>query len=107
MANISRSYSNGSAIKVERIGGPVMLVCPERDAMWPSDDAARRIEERLRAHGHPWEVERLAYKHASHIMVPLETGALKLFREEREHPRECAASRLDAFKRTLAFLERW
>lgn len=63
--------------------------------------------ERLRAHGHPWEVERLAYKHASHIMVSLETGALKLFREEREHPRECAASRLDAFKRTLAFLERW
>ena len=99
--------TEGSAIKVERIGGPVMLVCPERDAMWPSDDAARRIEERLRAHGHPWEVERLAYKHASHIMVPLETGALKLFREEREHPRECAASRLDAFKRTLAFLERW
>ena len=90
--------TEGSAIKVERIGGPVMLVCPERDAMWPSDDAARRIEERLRAHGHPWEVERLAYKHASHIMVPLETGALKLFREEREHPRECAASRLDAFK---------
>lgn len=99
--------TEGSAIKVERIGGPVMLVCPERDAMWPSDDAARRIEERLRAHGHPWEVERLAYKHASHIMVSLETGALKLFREEREHPRECAASRLDAFKRTLAFLERW
>ena len=99
--------TEGSAIKVERIGGPVMLVCPERDAMWPSDDAARHIEERLRAHGHPWEVERLAYKHASHIMVSLETGALKLFREEREHPRECAASRLDAFKRTLAFLERW
>ena len=62
--------TEGSTIKVERIGGPVMLVCPERDAMWPSDDAARRIEE-------------------------------------REHPRECAASRLDAFKRTLAFLERW
>lgn len=99
--------TEGSAIKVERIGGPVMLVSPERDAMWPSDDAARRIEERLRAHDHPWEVERLTYKHASHIMVPLETGALKLFREEREHPRECAASRADAFGRTLAFLERW
>lgn len=51
--------------------------------------------------------EGLAYKHASHIMVPLETGALKLFREEREHPRECAASRADAFGRTLAFFERW
>ena len=28
--------TEGSAIKVERIGGPVMLVCPERDAMWPA-----------------------------------------------------------------------
>ena len=87
----------------ERALQAVLAPFAERD----EDDAARRIEERLRAHGHPWEVERLAYKHASHIMVPLETGALKLFREEREHPRECAASRLDAFKRTLAFLERW
>lgn len=96
-----------SAIEVEHIGGPVLLISPEYDTMWPSDEAARRIEERLRAHGHPWEVERLAYERASHIMVPLETGALRLFRVEREHPQECAASRANAFKRTLAFLERW
>lgn len=96
-----------SAIKVERIGGPVLLISPAHDAMWPSDEACRRIEERLRVHGHPWEVERLAYEHASHIMAPLETGALRLFRMERAHPRECAASRADAFERTLTFLERW
>lgn len=96
-----------SAIKVERINGPVMLISPERDTMWPSDEACRRIKRRLLMHGHPWEVARIAYEHASHIMVPMETGMLKLFREERRFPRECAASREDAFRRTLAFLERW
>lgn len=96
-----------SAIQVERINGPVLLVSPERDAMWPSDEACRRIERRLRMHGHPWEVVRLSYGHASHIMVPMETGMLRLFREERRFPQECAASRKDAFRRTLAFLDRW
>lgn len=96
-----------SAIQVERINGPVLLVSPERDAMWPSDEACRRIELRLRTHGHPWEVVRLSYEHASHIMVPMETGMLRLFCEERRFPQECAASRKDAFRRTLAFLDRW
>ena len=77
-----------SAIQVERINGPVLLVSPERDAMWPSDEACRRIERRLRMHGHPWEVVRLSYGHASHIMVPMETGMLRLFREERRFPQE-------------------
>lgn len=85
----------------------VVLGGSEGNESIPRNLGARFSEEGLREHGHPWEVERLAYKHASHIMVPLETGTLKLFREEREHPRECAASRLDAFRRTLAFLERW
>lgn len=101
----------GFAIKVERIAGPVLLVSPARDVMWPSDAACLRIEERLRAHGHPWEVTRLSYEHASHIMVPMEggmnSGSLRMFREERRHPEQCAASRADAFARTLSFLERW
>lgn len=101
----------GSAIKVERIAGPVLLVSPVHDVMWPSDAACLRIEERLRVHGHPWEVARLSYEHASHIMVPMEggmnAGSLRMFREERRHPERCAASRADAFARTLSFLERW
>ncbi len=93
-----------SAIKVERIGGPVLLISPSHDAMWPSDEACRRIEARMRAHGRGRDVTRLVYEHASHIMVPMETGMLKLFYEERAHPAECAASREDAFRQTLAFL---
>lgn len=99
--------SAASAIQVERINGSVLLVSPEHDTMWPSDEACRRIERRLRTHGHSWEVGCLSYERASHIMVPMETSMLRLFREERRFPRECAASREDAFRRTLAFLERW
>lgn len=96
-----------SAIKVERINGPVMLISPEHDSMWPSDEACRRIERRLRAQDHPWGVARVTYEHASHIIVPMETDMLRLFREERRFPQECSTSREDAFRRTLAFLEQW
>lgn len=75
--------------------------------MWPSDEACRAIERRLAAHHRPFEVERLVYEHASHILVPMDTPSLKLFREERAHPAACRASREDAFARTLAFLRRW
>ena len=96
-----------SAIKVEHINGPVLLISPGHDTMWPSDEACRRIELRLRVQGHADKVGHLAYEHASHIMVPMETGMLRMFREERRFPQECAASREDAFKQTLAFLEHW
>lgn len=103
--------SGSSAIRVEDIAGPVLLVSPDHDALWPSDAACRRVEKRLREHGHPWEVMRLSYEHASHIMVPMEGSmnakSLRMFREERQHPKECAASREHAFAQTIAFLERW
>lgn len=100
-----------SAIKVEHIAGPVLLISPAHDITWPSDTACERIEVRLREHGHPWEVQRLSYVHASHIMVPMEgdmnAKSLRMFTEERIHPQECAASRNDAFRQTLDFLARW
>ena len=94
-------------IAVERIGGPVLLISPERDAMWPSDEACAAIEQRLHDHAHPYEVTRLSYPFASHILVPMDTPSLKMFRVERAHPSECALSREDAFQQTLAFLRRW
>ncbi len=100
-----------SFIKVENIAGPVLIISPAHDATWPSDAACKRIEERLRMRAHPWEVQRLSFQHASHIMVPMEGAmnarSLRMFKAERTYPRECAASREAAFTQTVAFLKRW
>lgn len=93
-------------IAVERINGPVLLIHPAYDAMWPSDEACRQIERHLAEHGHPFEAERLSYEYASHILVPMDTPSLRMFRVERAHPEQCRASREDAFAKTLAFLAR-
>ena len=94
-------------IAVERINGPVLLASPSHDAMWPSDEACRIVEQRLAKHAHPFEITRRSYEYASHILVPMETPSLKLFRVERAHPEACRQSREDAFTQTLAFLARW
>ena len=94
-------------IAVERINGPVLLASPSHDAMWPSDEACRIVEQRLAKHAHPFEITRCSYEYASHILVPMETPSLKLFRVERAHPEACRQSREDAFTQTLAFLARW
>lgn len=97
----------GAEIAVENIGGPVLVVCAADDRMWPSAPACRAVEERLRAHDHPYAVKRLEYEHASHIIVPLASTLLRAFKIERAHPHECAASRADAFRQTLDFLRAW
>lgn len=94
-------------IAVERINGPVLLASPSHDAMWPSDEACRIVEQCLAKHAHPFEITRRSYEYASHILVPMETPSLKLFRVERAHPEACRQSREDAFTQTLALLARW
>ncbi len=101
------SAPSGSRIAVENIKGPVLLISPTEDLMWPSCSACKAVENRLREQGHPFRVKRLEYRFASHIMVPMTFPKLKAFRVERTHPKECAASRADAFDRTLEFLREW
>lgn len=64
----------GAAIPVERIAGPVLLICGEQDALWPSCDMARAVEARVKAKGGP-AVTLLAYKDAGHAVfgVPIDT----------------------------------
>lgn len=67
-------YTNGLAaigehqdavIPVEKIAGPVLLICGEADTLWPSCDMARSVKARAEAKGGP-KVEILAYETAGH-----------------------------------------
>ncbi len=68
-------YSNGikkareleaAAIKVEDINGPVLVTGGGRDGVWPSDEMARAIVDRLRSKGHQYEDVALTYPDAGH-----------------------------------------
>lgn len=55
----------GAAIPIERTAAPVLLICGEADALWPSCPMARQIAGRARQYRRP-EVTVLAYPDAGH-----------------------------------------
>ncbi len=53
-------------ISVELINGPIILVCGEKDLIWPSCLMIERIAGRLKAHGFKYAVKLLKYAQAGH-----------------------------------------
>lgn len=87
-----------SAIPVERIGGPVLLVCAEADETWPSCPYAHAIDQRLTDHADPNRHQLLSYPAASHSiggLVPDQPGTTS---------RADALGQADAWPRVLDLL---
>ena len=98
-----RGAPEEAQIKVENIGGPVLLIYPEYDGMWPSELSAEKIRARLKEKNFAHPCKCVSYKYASHMLVPIRSSSVKMFRVERKHPEQCWESDMDAFEKTLAF----
>lgn len=94
-------------IPVERVAGPVMLICGEADTLWPSCPMARQIADRARLHGAP-EVNVLAYKDAGHanfgVPVPVTHPNFERLAALGGSAQGNAAARLDGWSKLVAFL---
>lgn len=96
-------------IPVERIAGPVLLLCGEEDSLWPSCPMARAVKKRREAAGAGLQTSLLAYRDAGHFGVgpPLDEGKevpfmLTVFGGTKQGN---IAARKDGWPRTIAFLE--
>ena len=96
-------------ISVERINGPVILVCGEKDKIWPSCLMTDQIARRLKAHGFKYSVKQLKYPEAGHAVFgpPEPRGSDKI-------PKLAAlggtgegnqAARLDDWPKVMAFMD--
>lgn len=57
-----------TAIPVEKIRGPILLISGKADNLWPSETFARRIEARLKARRFRYPVTHLSYDGAGHAV---------------------------------------
>ncbi|AMO72485.1 acyl-CoA thioester hydrolase/BAAT C-terminal domain-containing protein [Sphingorhabdus sp. M41] len=57
-----------AVIKIEKTKAPVLLICGEKDNLWPSCDMARAVEARAKKFGQP-DVTLLAYEDAGHSVT--------------------------------------
>jgi len=98
-----------AVIPVERIAGPVLLLCGEEDSLWPSCPMARAAKARRDGSGAGLQTTLLAYRDAGHFAVgpPLPEGKevpfmLTVFGGTEQGN---LAARKDGWPRTIAFLK--
>ena len=71
--------------------------------MWSSELSAEKIRARLKEKNFAHPCKCVSYKYASHMLIPIRSSSVKMFRVERKHPEQCRESDMDAFEKTLAF----
>lgn len=98
-------FDEKSAIQVENINGDILFIYAKEDLCWPSSDSVRYMMNRLKAKNWKHEVKEICYEKASHILVPLSTSKVKMFKIERKYPKECLKSRMDAFDKTIEWIK--
>jgi dienelactone hydrolase len=115
-AGIRSRYDGGLAqasrhpnaiIPVERARSPILLICGEADALWPSCPMARQVRARATERRGP-EVKVLAYSDAGHAVfgTPVPKGGRRRERLGSTGGSQAgnAAAREDAWPKILAFL---
>ena len=103
-----------AVIPVERIGGPVLCVSGEADAMWPAVELTEVAERRARQHGFPHTFAHLRYPDAGHMCAGV--PGVPVVTEVVRHPltggaysfggtrSASARARADSWPQVLAFL---
>jgi dienelactone hydrolase len=97
-----------AVIAVERINGPIMLVCGQSDAMWPSCPMSQAVVARLKAKGFRQDVQLLAYPNAGHAAfgppVPADSPRTAEFPMYGGDIPGNLAARADGWDKATAFL---
>jgi dienelactone hydrolase len=96
-------------IPVERINGSIMLVCGEKDRIWPSCPMAEQVISRLKAHHFKYPVRSLKYADAGHAAFgpPEPSGSDKIqkFAALGGTAEGNQAARLEDWPKVMAFMD--
>lgn len=103
-----------SAIPVERLQSPLLLISGEKDQMWPSHLFACQIQERLKKKASLIEYSHFSYPGAGHFISPFSDhksqgqiasmGSLQF--DFGGNPEEDRRASIDAWAKTLEFFSR-
>ncbi len=100
-----------TAIPVERINGPILLVSATDDKIWPAGDFCEIIKDRLKKAGFPFEVKHLSLEGAGHtsmmpFLITANRGLLIDGDPSGGSPKADARGGYRAWSEMLAFLHR-
>lgn len=104
---LDTGFSSQTAIPVEQIRGPVLLLSARNDEIWPSERMGEMIVHRLEQHSFPYPYHHAVYDPASHLLCPIHLPAWFVFPAERAHPAACAKARKSAFDLSVSWIRRF
>lgn len=104
---VVENASEEAHIPIETINGPILLLAADHDEMWQAKEASDAMEARVREKGFAHRFTYYHYPYASHFLLPYHLYTKDAFAIERKYPKECWASNLDSFEKTLTFLQEW
>jgi dienelactone hydrolase len=106
---VSADQHRDAIIPVERINGPVMLVCGKADTLWPSCPMSEQAAARLKALHFKHPVELLEYDNAGHAVYgqPYDPSnpRISTLTEYGGTIEGNQAARKDSWARSMAFLD--
>ena len=96
-------------IPVERINGPVMLICGKSDSLWPSCPMAEQVDARLKSQHFTHPVQLLEYQNAGHAVFgkPRSSDDPQIadLTQEGGSIEGNQAARRDSWMRAMAFID--
>lgn len=95
-----------NTIKVEHIQGPILLQSGHEDSMWPAEEMGDIIVERLADKKFAHDYQHVVFSPGSHLLSPMSSPMLILYRLERKNRDACNATRESAFANSLEFLRK-
>ncbi len=108
LENLASPEVAAAEIPVERIHGPVLLLCGDDDRVWPSWLMSGRIIERLRRSRRPYPDELLSYHGAGHWLpgayLPTAGSRRRVKRQIGGTPEATARAQADGWPKIIRFL---
>lgn len=102
-----------SRIRVENMNADVLLLAAENDDSWPSEIAARRVEDILNGCNYPHRVKAVIYEKGSHAIgcllhnEKIRKTMTNMLPAEKKYPKECEEARQDSVRQIIDFLSEW
>ena len=106
MLKTSIRYKRMKKIKIENIGGRLLIIGAEDDALWNTAKYIRKRDERLKEKNHSCTYKGLIHPHGFHVVFP--QGRIKkrlpigstlfcslCFKEARDYAKESKKTRID------------
>lgn len=94
-----------NTIKAEHIQGPILLQSGHEDSMWPAEEMSNIITQRLSEKAFPYRYEHHVFSPGGHLLSPMSSPMLGLYKLERKDREGCSAARERAFANSLSFLK--